>query len=73
MTYAPRAAWIPAHERRAVAPLINRDDASAELARDLLRAIGAAVVRDHDLGVDPVRTDRALRLLDAGGDRCRPR
>ena len=60
-----------AHERRAVATVLDRDDARTEPLGDLLGAVGAAVVGDDDLAGDAGLGQAAPRLLDAGRERVR--
>ena len=71
MTNVPRAAAIPPMSAAPYPRSATTIDARAQPTRDLLRAVGAAVVGDDDLAVDPVLANRALRLLDADPERVR--
>ena len=57
------------NQRAAVALPGDLDHSRAQLPRDHLRAVGAAVVSDDDLGVQTAPLDRLLCFLDAGRER----
>ena len=56
---------------RAVAALLDRNDARSEPFGDLLRPVGRSVVGDHDLAGDADPLERVQRLADADRDRLR--
>jgi len=58
-----------AQQGSSVTLLRDRHDARAHPARDLLRAVGAAVVGDQHLARDTGALEETLRLADAGGER----
>ena len=60
-----------AGQSRAVAALLDRNDARSELLGDLLRPVGRSVVGDHDLARDADPLERIQRLADADPDRLR--
>src|SRR5262249_23678628 len=68
---APARCADSGEQRAAVAAGGDVDYTRAPTARDLLRAIGAAVVGDDDLAVDARIAQIPFGLLDAGSQRFR--
>jgi hypothetical protein len=62
---------MPPQQSAAVPFRRHVDDARAQRPGNLLRSVGAAVVRHHDLAIQKMLVQRPPRLADAPLDRFR--